>query len=121
MCRKLLFNYLFSMALLSSFSVAAQETQAQTDSEAAVSGIRESVQAARRVIVSEEMFLTENEATEFWPIYDDYRREITAVGDRYAKLITDFAAQYNAGNITDSDADMFTEARLEIEAGFLEL
>lgn len=121
MCRKLLFNYLFSIALLSSFSVVAQETQAQTDSEAAVSGIRESVQAARRAIVGEEMFLTEDEATEFWPIYDDYRREITAVGDRYAKLITDFAAQYNAGNITDSDADMFTDARLEIEAAFLDI
>ncbi len=56
MCRPKLFHYILAIALLSSFSVVAQETQRQTDSEAAVSGIRESVQAARRVIVSDEMF-----------------------------------------------------------------
>jgi hypothetical protein len=119
MCRPKLFHYILAIALLSSFSVVAQETQTQTDSEAAVSGIRESVQAARRVIVSDEMFFTEDEATEFWPIYDEYRREINVVGDRYAKLITDFAALYNEGRITGGDADMFTDTRLEIEVSIL--
>lgn len=119
MCRTILFHYILSIALLSSSSVVAQEMQTQAGSEAAVSGIRESVQAARRMIVSEEMFFTEDEATKFWPIYDEYRREISAVGDRYAKLITDFAALYNEGRITGGDADNFTDTRMEIEATIL--
>jgi hypothetical protein len=119
MCRTKLFHYILSVALLSSYSAVAQDVQTQTGSGADVAGIRESMQVARRAIVDEEMFLTEGEAKVFWPIYDDYRQEINVVSDRYAKLITDFAAAYNAGTITGADADMFVDARMEIEAAYL--
>jgi hypothetical protein len=104
-----------------SISAFAQEEQAGSDSGSGLAGIRESVQAFRRELISEEMFLTDEEASVFWPIYDEYRQEVSVVGDRYAKLITTFANLYNEGQITSEDAEAFVDGHMEIEAAFQQI
>lgn len=118
MCRSVLSQYVLVLSLVFSFAATAQENMSDADAEATMAGVRETVQAARKQIIEEEMFLTDEEAVTFWPIYDEYRREINAVGDRYARLILDFAKLYNEGRVTGEDANRMVDESLEIEAEF---
>ncbi len=118
MCRLSKLICIIIAAFSINVSASAQEEPAGSDSSGGLASIRESVQALRRELMSEEMFLTDDEATVFWPIYDEYRQELSVVGDRYAKLITTFANLYNAGQITSEDAEAFVDEHMEIEAAF---
>ena len=38
--------------------------------------------------------MTDDEAKQFWPVYDRYQSELTGVNDRLVKLIEDYAANF---------------------------
>ena len=64
--------------------------------------LREDIRAQRKEITAQNMVLTADEATKFWPIFDQYRQAaIKANDDRWA-LIKDYAANYNT--MTDAQA-----------------
>ncbi len=121
MCRLSKLICIIIAAFSINVSAFAQAAPAGSDSGGGLAGIRESVQALRRELMSEEMFLTDDEAIVFWPIYDEYRQEVSVVGDRYAKLITTLANLYNEGQITSEDAEAFVDEHMEIEAAFQEI
>ena len=56
--------------------------------------VREKVRADKKLLVAENMQLTEAEAKAFWPIYDQYQDELFLLRARSAKLIKDFADAY---------------------------
>ena len=64
---------------------------------------RAEIQADRKTIVADNLPLTEEQATAFWPIYREYRLEIDKIGDRVVKLITDYAKNYDS--LTNEQAD----------------
>ena len=102
-------------------SAMAQEGQSGSEAQTGLSDIRASVQAARRELMREEMFLTDEEAAVFWPIYEEYRQEVSTVGDKYATLITRFAELYNAGEMSGEDAESFVDEHMKIEAAILKI
>ncbi len=67
-----------------------------SDLEPAIQMLRQEVGKDRREIVKANMLLTNSEAARFWPLYDEYRAEMSKLGDRRVKLITDFAASRNS-------------------------
>jgi hypothetical protein len=56
--------------------------------------LREKVRADKKLLVAENMQLTEAEAKAFWPVYDQYQDELFLLRARTAKLINDFADAY---------------------------
>ena len=50
------------------------------------------------------MDLTESEAKGFWPVYEDYQKDLTAINQRIGKLIESYAADYRANTLTDEKA-----------------
>jgi Spy/CpxP family protein refolding chaperone len=71
--------------------------------------LRQDIRAQRKEITAQNMVLTADEATKFWPIFDQYRQAaIKANDDRWA-LIKEYAANYNT--MTDAQArDYITRA-----------
>jgi hypothetical protein len=53
--------------------------------------VLEKVRADKKLLVAENMQLTEAEAKAFWPVYDQYQNELFLLRVRAAKLITDYA------------------------------
>jgi NAD(P)H-dependent flavin oxidoreductase YrpB (nitropropane dioxygenase family) len=78
--------------------------------------LREDVQAARKTITAENMNLTADEATKFWPIYDQYAAEVAKIGDARVALIKDYAANYDA--MTDDQANLFIQRAAAIDQQF---
>jgi len=53
--------------------------------------VLEKVKADKKLLVAQNMQLTEAEAKAFWPVYDRYQDELFLLRARGAKLITDYA------------------------------
>ena len=71
------------------FTVAAQDKPADD-----MQIVREKVRADKKLLVAENMQLTEAEAKAFWPVYDQYQDELFLLRSRTVKLINDFAGAY---------------------------
>lgn len=75
---------------------AAQDAEAEAGIEATYEMLRGFMSVERETMIAEELRLSEAERDGFWPLYDEYRAEIEEIQDRYAVLITDYAASYDA-------------------------
>src|SRR5512139_2575723 len=56
--------------------------------------VLEKIRADKKLLVAENMQLTEAEAKAFWPVYDQYQDELFLLRARTVKLINDFAGAY---------------------------
>jgi len=83
--------------------------------------LRDKLKADKKLLVAANMDLTEAEAKSFWPIYDDYQKELYKLNDRIAMTLVDYAKQYNAGKLTDAKARELLEQYLAIEDAELKM
>jgi hypothetical protein len=58
----------------------------------------EKIHADKKLLVAENMQLTEAEAKAFWPVYKQYQDELFLLRTRTAKLIKDYANAYETMN-----------------------
>lgn len=82
--------------------------QAKSDFELS----RDVLRAQRKLLVSENLALTEAEGNAFWPVYDKYAAEQKALNDRLVKAIESFAAEYDT--LTDDRAVEMLKESLSI-------
>ena len=78
--------------------------------------LRADVQSSRKTITAENMNLTADEATKFWPIYDQYAADVAKIGDARVALIKDYAANYDT--MTDDQANLFIQRAAAIDQQF---
>jgi len=76
--------------------------------------VLEKVKADKKLLVAENMQLTESEAKAFWPVYESYQRDLGKINDRLVKLIEDYAASYQT--MTDAAANKLVDEAVAIEA-----
>jgi hypothetical protein len=84
---------------------------AQTRSDVEVT--RADIQADRKAIVAANLSLTDAQGAAFWPLYQEYRGEMSKIGDRTIKLVTDYAKSYDA--LTDVQATALMTEHLAIQ------
>ena len=65
---------------------------AATDAD--IQMLRADIRSKRKQVVAANMTLTADEATKFWPLYDQYTEEGTKINDRRLALINDYATNY---------------------------
>ena len=76
--------------------------------------VREKIRADKKLLVAENMQLTEAEAKAFWPVYDQYQDELFLLRARIAKLIGDYADTYE--KMTNDTAKQLLDELMIIEA-----
>jgi len=77
--------------------------------------LRDKVKADKKLLVASNMQLTESEAKAFWPVYEQYQQDLTAINQRIAKLIQDYAADYRGNTLTDEKAMKLINESVAIE------
>jgi len=75
--------------------------------------LRQDVRAEKMTIITQIMAFTPEEASSFWPVYADYDRELTKIGQERVANIEDYANNY--GNVTDAKATELVNRALGIE------
>ena len=79
------------------------------------------IKADKKLLVARNMELTESEAKAFWPVYEQYQKDLTGINQRIAKLIESYAADYRANTLTDEKAKKLTDELVAIGKAEAEL
>ena len=77
--------------------------------------LREKIKADKKLLVAANMDLTESEAKGFWPVYEEYQKDLTAINQRIGKLIESYAGDYRANTLTDEKAKKLIDELVAIE------
>ena len=77
--------------------------------------LREKIKADKKLLVATNMELTEPEAKGFWPVYENYQKDLEAINQRIGKLIESYAADYRAKTLTDEKAKKLIDEIVAIE------
>ena len=105
---------ILGLALLATAALAAEEMTASN-----MQIVRDKVQADKKLLIAENMNLTEKEAKAFWPVYADYQKEIMALNDRSIKFIQTYAENFD--KMKDETAKKLVGDYLVIESDRLNL
>ena len=66
--------------------------------------VHEKLKADKKLIVGKYMDLTESEAKNFWPVYDEYQKDLQKIHERLGSLLRSYAAEYRSQSLTDEKA-----------------
>jgi hypothetical protein len=66
--------------------------------------LRQKIKADKKLLVASDMELTESEAKNFWPIYDEYQKELRKINQRIVKVLDSYAADARSKSLTDDKA-----------------
>ena len=66
--------------------------------------LRDKIKADKKLLVATNMELTESEAKAFWPIYDQYQKELQRINQRIVKLLESYADDARSKSLTDDKA-----------------
>ena len=77
--------------------------------------VHEKLKADKKLIVSKFMELTESEAKTFWPVYEDYQKDLLKIYERLGALLKSYAADYRGKSLTDEKAKKLLDEWIALE------
>ncbi len=77
--------------------------------------LREKIKADKKLLVAVNMGLTESEAKGFWPVYDEYQKDLREINQRILGLLTSYEADYRKKTLTDKGAKRLIDEFVSIE------
>jgi Spy/CpxP family protein refolding chaperone len=90
---------------------AAQKDSQISDSD--IQLLRQNLRAQKKQLVAANLTLTTDQATKFWPVYDQYIAEQTKIHDQKYAVIKEFATSF--GTIDDVKALDLTNKALAVD------
>jgi hypothetical protein len=112
-------NTFLMVGLILSLLVFASTAVAQDKPADNMQIVVEKIKADKKLLVAENMQLSEAEAKAFWPVYEKYQAELFILRTRTVQLIKDYAAAYQ--EMTDSKAKKLLNESMTIETLRLQL
>ena len=77
--------------------------------------VHEKLKADKKLLVSKYMELTESEAKSFWPVYEDYQKDLLKFYERLGALLKSYAADYRSKSLTDDKAKKLLDEWIALE------
>jgi len=81
--------------------------------------LRKDLRAKRKQLTADNLKLTDAEGERFWPVYDQYIKELIAINDKKFALIQDYADNYRT--MTNDQALLFTRQWLDVDIAATQL
>ena len=110
---KNIFKVWFFMMMLAAVMVSANSAWAQEKKADNMQVVIEKFQADKKLLMADTMELTETEAKVFWPVYDNYQKQLKNLFDRLIKVVEKYAENYKT--ISDEDLKGLLDEYLAIE------
>jgi hypothetical protein len=113
---------LCGFALASTLAVAQAPTPAQTKEgnlKAYISMMRQDLKKDKVSILTELMNLGPDQAAKFWPVYNEYDKSLTKLGDERIAFIRMYADNYTS--MTDAKATELAMGMMDVQARRLDL
>ena len=107
-------SFLRMAALLLATAFAAPGF-AQSQSTDNMQILLDKIKADKKLLVANNMNLTDAEAKGFWPIYDQYQQQLGAINKRLGDLILQYADAYKNNSLTDDTAKALVDKLIAIQ------
>ena len=75
--------------------------------------LRKDIRSQRKQLIAANLKLTDQEATKFWPVYDQYVSELITINDKKFGLIQEYADNY--GKLTNEQSLSFVRRWLDAD------
>lgn len=108
------------MAAVSLFLLASV-SQAQGTSDANEKILMQKIKADKKLLVAENMALTDSENKVFWPQYDAYQKELDQINHRLISVIKEYADAFNKGPIPNDTSTKLMHDFLATEEAEVDL
>jgi hypothetical protein len=95
-------------------SAQAPSANQQQELEKDVKLLREDIRAKKKKLIAANIQLTPDQATKFWPVYDQYTADLVKINDTKYALIKEYAEAW--GTMTDDQAISLTKRSLDVDA-----
>lgn len=105
--------------MLSSAAVYGADTGAADAPQAEPGILLNTIRANRKALVGVSLELSPEEAEKFWPLYDRYQKEISAIGDRVGTIVGEYTATFR--DLSNDKALQLMESYLAAEAERLQV
>jgi hypothetical protein len=83
--------------------------------------LRDKLKADKKLVVADNLELTQTEADAFWPVYGAYQAELARLNERIKKAVLLYADAWNNANVTDETARYLVAEMLAIDEVELQL
>jgi hypothetical protein len=103
-----------ALALAMTVGLAATG-MAQTTGTTNMEILRQKVSADKKLVVAENLQLTDAEGAKFWPVYDAYQKDLQAINQRLTNVIKAYADVYNKGAVPNDVAKKLLDEVLAID------
>ena len=77
--------------------------------------LRQKIKADKRLVVAQNLNLTDAEGAKFWPVYEAYQKDLQQIDERLATAILAYADAYNKGPVTNETAKKLLDEYLAID------
>ena len=77
--------------------------------------LRQKIKADKKLVVAENLNLTDAEGTAFWPVYEAYQKELQQINQRLVTTIEAYADAYNKGPVANDTAKKLLDDALAID------
>jgi hypothetical protein len=94
-------------------SAQAPSANAQQELDQDVKLLREDIRAKKKKLIAANLNLTPDQATKFWPLYDQYTAELVSINNEKYAVIKEYAASW--GTMTDDQATSLTNRALAVD------
>jgi hypothetical protein len=107
-----------AIAIAAALAVPAMAQDAGT---ANMEILRQKVKADKKLVVAQNLNLTDAENTAFWPVYDAYQKDLQQINQRVTALIGAYAAAYNKGPVANDAAKKLIDEAVAIDEAEVQL
>jgi len=77
--------------------------------------LRQKIKADKKLVVAENLKLTDAEGANFWPVYEAYQKDLQQINERLATAILRYADAYDNGPVTNEKAKQLLDEYLAID------
>ena len=99
----------------------APNVEAQQSFRDSIVQAQKLIRSGTRQILKDELHLDEQEQAAFWVLYDEYDAELRKIGATYIDAVTEFVDLYQAGALTDDNADRLLDTYFDIQIAITQL
>lgn len=107
---KLLSIWMFTGIMLLSMGSVAQSAE-DTNMEI----LLQKVKADKKLLVAGNMGLSDEEGKKFWPLYEEYQKELEHLNHNLGKTIKEYADAFNKGPLSNEQAKRLMDEALAVE------
>jgi Spy/CpxP family protein refolding chaperone len=88
---------------------------AQTTGTANMEILRQKLKSDKKLVVAQNLKLTDAEGTAFWPVYDAYQKDLQQINQRLGAVIVAYADAYNKGPVANDVAKKLLDEALAVD------